>query len=58
LPANLAGIAGMSIPCGFSKEGLPIGLQILAKHFDEESLIKVAYNFEQATDFHTMKPGL
>ena len=58
LPANLAGIAGMSIPCGFSKEGLPIGLQILAKHFDEESLIKVAYNFEQATDFHTSKPDL
>ncbi|MBW1895520.1 MAG: Asp-tRNA(Asn)/Glu-tRNA(Gln) amidotransferase subunit GatA [Deltaproteobacteria bacterium] len=58
LPASLAGVAGISVPCGFSNEGLPIGLQILAKHFDEESLIKVAYNFEQATDFHTRRPNL
>jgi aspartyl-tRNA(Asn)/glutamyl-tRNA(Gln) amidotransferase subunit A len=58
LPASLAGVAGISVPCGFSSEGLPIGLQILAKHFDEETLIKVAYNFEQATDFHTRRPNL
>ena len=58
LPASLAGIAGMSVPCGFSKDGLPIGLQILSKHFDEEKLIRVAYNFEQATDFHTKRPKL
>ena len=58
LPPSLAGIAGMSVPCGFSREGLPIGLQILGKHFDEEKLIRVAYNFEQATDFHTKKPNL
>lgn len=58
LPASLAGIAGISVPCGFSKDGLPIGLQILSKHFDEEKLIKVAYNFEQATDFHTKRPNL
>jgi aspartyl-tRNA(Asn)/glutamyl-tRNA(Gln) amidotransferase subunit A len=58
LPASLAGIAGMSVPCGFSKVGLPIGLQILSKHFDEEKLIRVAYNFEQATDFHTKRPKL
>lgn len=58
LPASLAGIAGISVPCGFSKKGLPIGLQILSKHFDEEKLIKVAYNFEQATDFHTKRPNL
>ncbi len=58
LPASLAGIAGMSVPCGFSKDGLPIGLQILSKHFDEEKLIRVAYNFEQATDFHTKRPEL
>jgi aspartyl-tRNA(Asn)/glutamyl-tRNA(Gln) amidotransferase subunit A len=58
LPANLAGIPGISVPCGFSKDGLPIGLQILGKHFDEETLIKVAYNFEQATDFHTRRPNL
>ena len=58
LPANLAGIPGISVPCGFSEDGLPIGLQILGKHFDEETLIKVAYNLEQATDFHTRKPNL
>lgn len=58
LPPSLAGITGMSVPCGFSKKGLPIGLQILGKHFDEEKLIRVAYNFEQATDFHTKKPNL
>jgi aspartyl-tRNA(Asn)/glutamyl-tRNA(Gln) amidotransferase subunit A len=58
LPANLAGIPGISVPCGFSKDGLPIGLQILGKHFDEETLIKVAYNFEQETDFHTKRPNL
>ena len=58
LPASLAGVAGISIPCGFSRDGLPIGLQILARHFDEETLIKVAYNFEQATDFHDRRPDL
>lgn len=52
LSANLAGIPGMSVPCGFSREGLPIGLQIMGNHFNEETLLKVAYNFEQATDFH------
>ena len=58
LSANLAGIPGMSVPCGFSKEGLPIGLQLLGKHFSEGSLLKVAYNFEQASDFHKQKPKL
>ncbi len=58
LSANLAGIPGMSVPCGFSKQGLPIGLQLLGKHFNEEMLLKVAYNFEQTTDFHKKKPGL
>jgi len=56
LSANLAGIPGMSVPCGFSDSGLPIGLQILGAHFSEETLLKVAYNFEQATDFHKRKP--
>ncbi|MEA1947675.1 MAG: Asp-tRNA(Asn)/Glu-tRNA(Gln) amidotransferase subunit GatA [Thermodesulfobacteriota bacterium] len=58
LSANLAGIPGMSVPCGFSSKGLPIGLQIMAKHFEEGKLFKVAYNFEQATDFHKKKPNL
>jgi len=58
LSANLAGIPGISVPCGFSSKGLPIGLHIMAKHFDEGKLIKVAYNFEQSTDFHKKKPDL
>jgi len=58
LSANLAGIPGISVPCGFSKNGLPIGLQLMGRHFNEEMLIKVAYNFEQATDFHKKKPEL
>jgi aspartyl-tRNA(Asn)/glutamyl-tRNA(Gln) amidotransferase subunit A len=58
LSANLAGIPGISVPCGFSSEGLPVGFQIMARHFDEGKLLKVAYNFEQATDFHTKKPLL
>ncbi|MDH3345098.1 MAG: amidase family protein, partial [Desulfobacteraceae bacterium] len=58
LSANLAGIPGISVPCGFSSEGLPIGLQIMARHFEEGKLLKVAYNFEQATDFHKKKPKL
>ena len=58
LSANLAGIPGISVPCGFSENGLPIGLQILGPHFNESTLLKVAYNFEQATNFHTQKPDL
>ncbi len=58
LCANLAGIPGISVPCGFSSAGLPIGLQIMGRHFDETRLLQVAYNFEQATDFHQRKPTL
>jgi len=58
LSANLAGIPGMSVPCGFSGTGLPVGLQLMAKHFNEEMLFRVAHRFEQATDFHLKKPRL
>ena len=58
LSANLAGIPGISVPCGFSSGGLPIGLQILGRHFDEETLLQTAYQFEQATDFHKQRPPL
>ena len=58
LSANLAGIPGMSVPCGFSSDGLPIGLQILGNHFNEEMLFKVAHGFEGATAFHKKKPKL
>ena len=58
LSANLAGIPGMSLPCGFSSTSLPVGLQLMGNHFNEEAIFKVAYNFEQATDFHEKRPKL
>ncbi|MBW2109068.1 MAG: Asp-tRNA(Asn)/Glu-tRNA(Gln) amidotransferase subunit GatA [Deltaproteobacteria bacterium] len=58
LPASLAGIPGMSVPCGFSRDGLPIGLQILAEHFAEEKILQVAYNLEQAQGIRQRKPTL
>ena len=55
-PASLAGICGMSVPCGFSKDGLPIGLQLLGPDFGEETILKVGYAYEQSTAWHTQKP--
>lgn len=57
ISANLAGIPGLSVPCGFY-EGLPIGLQILGRHFDEETILKVGYAYEQATDWQEKRPDL
>jgi aspartyl-tRNA(Asn)/glutamyl-tRNA(Gln) amidotransferase subunit A len=56
ISANLAGIPGLSVPCGFSRAGLPIGLQLLGPPFGEAALLKAAYALEQATDFHKRKP--
>ena len=58
IPANLAGIPAMSIPCGFSKNGLPIGLQILADAFQEEKIFRVAHTYEQNTEWHKKRPPL
>ena len=58
IPANLVGIPGISVPCGFTNTGLPIGMQILGKHFDEGGILKVAKLFENETDFHLKKPEL
>jgi aspartyl-tRNA(Asn)/glutamyl-tRNA(Gln) amidotransferase subunit A len=54
--ANLAGIPGLSIPCGFTSGGLPIGLQLLGPPFEEEKLLRVARMYESATDWHTRRP--
>lgn len=53
-PVNLANLPAVSLPCGFS-EGLPVGLQIIGKAFDEATILKAAYVFEQNTEFHKVK---
>ncbi|MDP2941005.1 MAG: Asp-tRNA(Asn)/Glu-tRNA(Gln) amidotransferase subunit GatA [Candidatus Omnitrophota bacterium] len=58
ISANLAGIPAISLPCGFTKQGLPVGLQILAKPFAEEMLFRVAYTYEQNTEWHKLKPKI
>ncbi|MBI5875172.1 MAG: Asp-tRNA(Asn)/Glu-tRNA(Gln) amidotransferase subunit GatA [Deltaproteobacteria bacterium] len=58
ISCNLAGIPGISIPCGFTKDNLPIGLQILGKPLDEETVLKTAYAYEQATDWHKRRAGV
>ncbi len=55
VPINLAGVPSISVPCGFSG-GLPIGMQIIGKHFDEAAILRTAYTFEENTDFHTKRP--
>ncbi len=55
---NLAGLVGVSVPCGFTASGLPIGLQILAAPLEEEKLLRVARMYEKATDWHTRRPAL
>jgi len=57
ISCNLAGIPGISIPCGFTRSGLPIGLQILGAPFEENKLLRIARMHEQATDWHTRQPG-
>ena len=57
MPANIAGIPGISVPCG-AVDGLPVGLQFMAKTMGEETLLRVAYAYEQATDWHTLRPDL
>jgi aspartyl-tRNA(Asn)/glutamyl-tRNA(Gln) amidotransferase subunit A len=57
IPVNLAGVPAISVPCGFLN-GLPLGLQIIGKHFDESTIYRVAHAFEQHTDYHKQKPAL
>jgi aspartyl-tRNA(Asn)/glutamyl-tRNA(Gln) amidotransferase subunit A len=56
ISCNLAGIPGISVPCGFSKTGLPIGLQILGNHFDEATILRAAHAYEQSTAWHKERP--
>jgi aspartyl-tRNA(Asn)/glutamyl-tRNA(Gln) amidotransferase subunit A len=56
ISVNLAGLPAISIPCGFSLKGLPIGFQIIGKPFDERGILQLAYAYEQSTPWHKMKP--
>ena len=58
IPVNLAGTCALSLPCGLSDEGLPIGLQLIGRPFEEETLLRTGYAFEQATDWHTRKADI
>jgi aspartyl-tRNA(Asn)/glutamyl-tRNA(Gln) amidotransferase subunit A len=58
ISVNLAGIPGISIPCGFATGNLPIGLQLLGRHFDEASVLRAAFAYEQATDWHKKRPKI
>jgi len=55
IPVNLAGTCAMSVPAGFSADGLPVGLQLIGKPFGEEAILRAAHAFEQATEWHTRK---
>jgi aspartyl-tRNA(Asn)/glutamyl-tRNA(Gln) amidotransferase subunit A len=58
IAVNLAGLPGMSIPCGFGENNMPVGLQIIGNYFDEARMLNVAHQYQQATDWHSRAPKL
>jgi aspartyl-tRNA(Asn)/glutamyl-tRNA(Gln) amidotransferase subunit A len=56
IPVNMAGTCALSLPCGFSGSGLPIGLQLVGSPFGEETILRAGHAFEQATEWHKRKP--
>ena len=57
LPINIAGVPAISVPAGFAN-GLPVGMQIIGKPFDEEKVLRIAFAYEQATDWHNKRPSI
>jgi len=58
IPCNIAGLPGISVPCGFTSKNLPIGLQLIGKPFDEQTLLGVAHAYEQQTNLKNKTPNL
>lgn len=58
VPANLAGLPALSVPNGYTDSGLPLGMQIIGKHFDEATIYRAAYTYERATNHHKRRPNL
>ena len=58
VPANLAGLPALSLPCGFDQAGLPIGMQVIGRPFDESTILRLGHAFEQATDWHRRRPEI
>jgi aspartyl-tRNA(Asn)/glutamyl-tRNA(Gln) amidotransferase subunit A len=56
IPAALAGLPALSVPCGFDEGGLPVGIQLMGRHFSEGQLLGVAHRYQQATDWHRRVP--
>jgi aspartyl-tRNA(Asn)/glutamyl-tRNA(Gln) amidotransferase subunit A len=58
LPANLAGVPGLAFPVGFDEAGLPVGMQLMGRHFEEDVLLRAAAAYQSVTDWHDREPGL
>ena len=57
IAANLTGMPAVSLPCGFTRAGLPIGLQLQGNYFDEARILAIGHRFQQATDWHARRPA-
>jgi aspartyl-tRNA(Asn)/glutamyl-tRNA(Gln) amidotransferase subunit A len=57
-PFNVTGLPALSIPCGFTSEGLPIGLQIVSRAWNESGVLRIGYSYQEATDWHRMRPSI